>query len=340
MAQRVAVHVLTHNSLRWLGSCLEGIASQTRRPDRILFVDCASGDGTRDWLAARAAGPPAFDLLLLDENRGYAGGHNAGLARLDAELVLLLNPDVRLEPTFLAEAVAAMARHPRAGSVGGKLLRSDDQLRPLPGPVLDSTGIVMTRTQRHLDRGAGLLDTGQYEREEEVFGVSGAAPLYRRAMLEDIAVGGEILDEAFFVYREDADLAWRAQLLGWSAVYAPAARAAHRRRVTPENRRSLPPALNRHAVKNRFLLRLKNQTASNLWRTFLPGLWRDLMVVGYVVLREWTSLPGLWQVARELGPTWSKRRWIMSRRRVSGWAVDRWFVGRGGEASPRLPAAS
>jgi GT2 family glycosyltransferase len=195
----------------------------------------------------------------------------------------------------------------------------------------------MTRTQRHPDRGAGCLDTGQSEAEEEIFGGSGPAPLYRRSMLLDVAVRGEAFDEAFFAYREDADLAWRARLLGWSAVYTPRAKAAHHRRVRPENRRSLPPALNRHSVKNRFLLRLKNQTASNLWRTLLPGLLRDLQVVVYVLLREPASLPGLWEVVRTLGPTWRKRRWIMSRRRAPGWDVDRWFVG-GHPAAPSRAA--
>ena len=83
----------------------------------------------------------------------------------------------------------------------------------------------MTPEQRHLDRGADQADVGQYERIEEVFGASGAAALYRRAMLEDVRVLGEYFDEDFFAYREDADLAWRARLLGWSCLYVPTALA-------------------------------------------------------------------------------------------------------------------
>jgi GT2 family glycosyltransferase len=337
LAESVAVHVLTHNSRRYLEPCLAGILHQSRRPDRILFTDCASTDGSVEWLIRRATGDRRLELLLLAENRGYAGGHNVALATSRDDFVLLLNPDVRLEPRFIAEALALLRRHPRAGAVSGKLLRADRRLEILPGPILDSTGIVMTRSQRHLDRGAGERDTGQYDREGEVFGVSGAAPLLRMAMLRDVAVDGEIFDEAFFAYREDADLAWRARLLGWNAYYTPRARAAHRRRVRPESRRTLPAAINRHSVRNRFLLRLKNQTASNLWRTLIPGLSRDLGVVAYVLLREWSSLPGLLEVGRGLRPAWRKRRRIMARRRVSGRDVDRWF-GDGGTlgASPAI----
>ncbi len=325
MAQTVAVHVLTYNSRPFLEPCLAGLAAQTRKPDGLLFIDCASRDDTVPWLRRAAARHQGLELLLLPENRGYAGGHNAGLKQLTSEYVLLLNPDVRLHPTYLEETLAAFNRHPRAGAVTGKLWRGDDTLEPLPGPVLDSTGMIMTRNQRHLDRGAGQLDRGQYEREEEVFGVSGAAAVYRRSMLEDLEVRGEILDEAFFAYREDADLAWRARLMGWSAIYAPAATAIHRRRVRPGSRRQVPALINRHSVKNRFLLRLKNQTPSNFRRTWMAASLRDFSVIGYVLLREWSSVPGLLEVVARLGETFRKRRVIMSRRRAVDRDVDRWF---------------
>ncbi len=333
MAQGLSVHVLTWNSLEFLQPCLDGILRQSLPPERTLFIDCGSEDGTVEWLRRAAGRHPQLEILLLNENRGYAGGHNAGLAANDCPLVLLLNPDVRLGPNYIRELQAAMERHPQAGAASGKLWRGHPDLTPLEGPVLDSTGIIMTRNQRHFDRGAGHADSGQHDREEEVFGVSGAAPLYRRSMLEDIRVAGEIFDESFFSYREDVDLAWRARLLGWSAVYVPSATAVHRRRVRPENRHMLPAILNRHSVKNRFLLRLKNQTASNLRHTWLPALLRDTGVIGYMLLREWSSLPALAEVLRLWPRTWRKRRQIMSRRRACDRDVDRWF----GPPWPSLP---
>ena len=119
-------------------------------------------------------------------------------------------------------------------------------------------------------------------------------------MLEDVAWQGEFFDHAFFAYREDADLAWRAQWRGWSSLYVPGAIAWHRRRVTPERRSALPAEINRYSVRNRFLLRLKNQSPGLAWRFALPGLRRDALVVGYVLLREWSSIPGLVDVLRLL----------------------------------------
>jgi hypothetical protein len=112
-------------------------------------------------------------------------------------------------------------------------------------------------------------------------------------MLEDVRLLGEFFDEDFFAYREDADLAWRAQLRGWVCWYVPGARAQHGRRVTPERRKSLPPEINRYSVRNRFLLRLKNQPVVHVARFFVPALSRDLIVVGYVLLREWSSIPAI-----------------------------------------------
>ena len=83
-------------------------------------------------------------------------------------------------------------------------------------------------------------------------------------MIDDIAVDGEFFDSDFFVYREDADVAWRAQLMGWRCIYTPHARGYHVRKVLPGNRRALPPVINMHSVKNRFLMRMKNMTGRSL----------------------------------------------------------------------------
>ena len=68
-------------------------------------------------------------------------------------------------------------------------------------------------------------------------------------MMEDIALNGEYFDNDFFAYREDADLAWRAQLYGWRCLYTPKAIAYHVRHVLPEKRSALPALINMHRSK-------------------------------------------------------------------------------------------
>lgn len=312
----VSVGLVTWNSAAFVDRCLDAVAAQTHQPLELLVADNASTDGTRARLATRV---PRGDQLLFDANTGYSAAHNRLIDRSRGEYYLALNPDVVLDPGFIATLVAALERDDRAGAASGKLLRLE------PAGVIDSAGIVMLRSQRHLDRGADQPDHGQYDEPVEVFGVSGAAGFYRRTMLDDVRIDGEYFDEDFFAYREDADLAWRARLRGWQAVYVPGALARHGRRVTPERRRQLPAAINRASVRNRFLLRIKNQTPAHFLGCLGPTLWRDLVVVGGVVLTEPTSLAAFIDLVRLLPRTLAKRRAIMAGRRASDQDILRWF---------------
>jgi GT2 family glycosyltransferase len=191
--------------------------------------------------------------------------------------------------------------------------------------VLDSTGIYFTRNMRHLDRGAEELDTGQYDRPQWVFGATGAAALFRRAFVDAVSVEGQFFDEDFFSYREDADLAWRSQLMGWRCLYVPAAVAWHVRRVTPERREELPLEINWHSVKNRFLMRGKNASGGLCWRLFWPVARRDLMIVGYALLRDRRLLSALTYPIKNLSSIRRKREIIQAHRRVLDRHLIWWF---------------
>ena len=191
--------------------------------------------------------------------------------------------------------------------------------------VIDSTGIYFTPNMRHLDRGAEEVDHGQYDRPQYVFGATGAAAFFRRSFIDDVSVEGEFFDEEFFAFREDADLAWRAQVLGWKCLYTPKAVAWHVRRVTPERRKDLPLIINWHSAKNRFLMRGKNASGWLCWRLFLPVASRDLMTFGYAVVRDrrlWSAVTYWWRARDSVR---RKRAIIQSRRRVSDRNLLWWF---------------
>ncbi len=136
---------------------------------------------------------------------------------------------------------------------------------------------------------------------------------------------GEFFDNDFFAYREDADLAWRAQLLGWKCLYVPDAVAYHVRNVLPTNRRAVSANVNMHSVKNRFLMRIKNITADLYLRHFLAITLRDLLVIGGCFLREFSSIRAFPLVFRLSGRMLRKRREIMRRRRVDSQYMAAWF---------------
>jgi GT2 family glycosyltransferase len=178
---------------------------------------------------------------------------------------------------------------------------------------------------RHLDRGSQEVDNGHYASNEYVFGATAAAALYRREMIADISIDGDFFDPDFFVYREDADVAWRAQLLGWRCIYTPQARGYHVRKVLPGNRRALPPVINMHSVKNRFLMRMKNMTGDLYRRNWWSITVRDFVVLGCCVLREHSSLKAFLYIARNYKRVLGKRGEIMKRRRVSDEYLASWF---------------
>jgi GT2 family glycosyltransferase len=144
-------------------------------------------------------------------------------------------------------------------------------------------------------------------------------------MIEDISIGGDFFDPDFFVYREDADVAWRAQLLGWTCIYTPHARAYHVRKVLPGNRRALPDVINMHSVKNRFLMRLKNITPDVYRRYWLAITCRDLVVVTCCLVREHSSLKAFGLIVRNWRRVLEKRKEIMRRKRVTDDYIASWF---------------
>lgn len=319
----VSVLIVTWNSDQYLVDCFDSIRRQTCRDVEIIIVDNASTDGTRDLLRMRES---EWRVLYNKKNVGFAAGQNQAINTAQGDWLLCLNPDVMLAPDCIQQLIDAGAAHPDAGSVCGKLLRWDPNNESPKSRVLDSTGIYFTRNMRHLDRGAEELDTGQYDRPQWVFGATGAAALFRRTFVNAVSVEGQFFDEDFFAYREDADLAWRAKLMGWKCLYAPAAEAWHVRRVTPERREQLPLEINWHSIKNRFLMRGKNASGWLCRRLFWPVAWRDMMILGYALLRDRRLLSALAYPITHLDSIRRKRNIIQSRRCVSDRHLIWWFA--------------
>ncbi len=320
----VSIGLVTWNSAAYLPGCLGALARQGYANLELIVVDNASTD---DSLALVAQYYPHAIVIVNADNTGFCHAHNQAIKASKGVYYMPLNPDVFLMPDFLLETTHAMDLDNTIGQVSGKLYRVSDISEVGSSRILDSVGMFFTPNQRHFDRGAGETDIGQYDRLEYIFGVSGAAAFYRRAALEDTGIDGEYFDESFFAYREDADLSWRMQLMGWKAVYTPHARAYHIRSLRGDaHRKDIDAAINMHSVKNRFLMRIKNQTWMNGVRFFLPALWRDLMVIGYVVLSEHSSLPAFWLLFRLYSETLRKRKAIMGKRRVSDIYIGQWFT--------------
>lgn len=209
----ISVIIPNWNGAAHLPVCLEALRAQTWRPFEVIVAD----NGSRDDSLALLAGFPEVQVLALGRNLGFTGACNAGLRAGRGELLALLNNDTQADPAWLAEVAAAFERHPRAGLAASKMLLFDRR------GVLHTAGDLFRTDGTPGNRGVWEPDHGQYA-EGPVFSANGGSAVYRRAMLDQIG----LLDEDFFFSCEDVDLAWRAQLAGWQAVYAPRAVVYHK----------------------------------------------------------------------------------------------------------------
>jgi GT2 family glycosyltransferase len=306
----VSVHVVTHNSASTLETCLRAVQEQTYRDFAIHVIDNASQDGSLQ-IAQRLDVP----VIANATNLGYAAAHNHAIDSTDSAYVLTLNPDVWLERDFLRAMVAALDADSHLGSAAGCLMRVE-HLGDVP-THLDGVGISMTRSRRQRLISEGLPVKQRPTHALSIFGPDGAAAFYRRAMLDDIRVMGEVFDTDFFMHKEDIDVCWRAQLRGWKSLYVPGAVAQHVRGFRPGQRQGVTDHMRFLGVRNRYLLMLKNELPTHFWRDFPAIAAYDIGILAYLLLRERASLRSYPSVLRLLPRILSKRRIIQSSRVVT-----------------------
>ena len=339
---KVSIQIVTWNSSRYIGDCLNSLSAQTFTDFSVLVIDNASSDGTVEFVREHY---PTAAVLQNFKNLGYAKANNQGIKLAKSPYVLVLNPDILLEPDFLARLVVLADQQPQGGSFGGKLLklksRAIDQAdqaglrQAVKSDLIDSTGLLIYRSRKVVNRGEGQKDQGQYDRPEEVFGLSGAAVLYRRSALEAVAINHQYFDEDFFAYKEDIDLAWRWRLYGFSAWYLPTSVGYHYRQLAAaapsslkkirQHRRAVSRQLRSASLKNHQLMLIKNDQGLNIILTLPWFLARQLGIIGYVLFFEFFQWQTLITFLRQVPAALVKRRVIMAHKRTTPRQIRRWF---------------
>lgn len=208
--------VVNHNGLGYVEEAVQSLLDQDLPGLEVLVVDNASTDGSDAALERRFG--DRVRVLRAARNLGFGAGNNLGIRETRGRHVLLLNNDAVATPSFAREMVAAADADPRIGMVAARVL---DYARR---DVIDTAGHLLYPDG--LNRGRGRLDPdrGQYDGCRTALFPSGAAALYRRAMLDEIG----LFDESFFLYGDDAELGLRGRLAGWTCAFAPRAVAYHR----------------------------------------------------------------------------------------------------------------
>jgi GT2 family glycosyltransferase len=275
----------------------------------VVVIDNASSDATPELAREHGA-----RHLRLERRLSWAAANNAGIDAAEGDSVLLLNADCFLEPDFLDHARPRLAE-PGIGVVAPKLVRT---LGPDPADrldLLDAAGMRMDRARRNNLVGHGTPRLA-YDRPAMAFGADGAAALFRRQMLWDCALDGEVLDPAFEKWASDVDLAWRGHLMGWQCAYEPRAVAYHVRSYGPTSRAQVPETDRRVQFRNRYLMMLKNDSRSSFARDLPRIAGFELLALGHALLRERHLLRGYRDVVR-LAPDARRKRRALARRRTA-----------------------
>ena len=312
---RVSAAVLNYNGKDLLDVVVPSLLAQSFGDFELILIDDSSTDDSVAY--ARGRWPELRVVAAGEGNVGVAAALNAAVRAATGELVALLNNDLELEPGWLRALVDALDRHPQAASASGKLLRFDERT------VIDSAGDIFMRSGMAFGRGAGQVDRGQFDHEEEVFAPTAGAGLFRASALADVGP----FDESLFAYLEDVDWGLRAQLAGYRSVYVPGAVAYHMGSRTTGG--DANPRFFGLLRRNTIAVLIKDVPLRFLARNLHVIVGNHLLALGYSA-RAGRLLPHLkaWGAALRAAPGWWRaRRRILGARRIPLKDFDR-FVSK------------
>jgi GT2 family glycosyltransferase len=250
----LSVVIVSYNSARVLGACLESVYRECAGTEiEVFVVDNASTDGTVDLVRERF---PAVDLRASDLNLGFSAGNNVVLGQCRGRYVVLLNPDTIVRPGAFGTLIRHLDEHPAVGAVGPALLLEDGELqwecaRNLPRPgnlfqwllLLDKVEWALRYRSRHVRKAVALAGAADgtlraprgtlcdgfcllpWARDEtaEVEMLCGACMMIRREIVERL--GG--LDESSPLFLDDVDYCRRIRDAGWALHFVPEAMITH-----------------------------------------------------------------------------------------------------------------
>ncbi len=297
-----------HRSGNDLAPLLRTLERQTHPP--VHLIACVNGVDDGVLARLRAMGGRTT-VLHHPENPGFSTSVNACLEHVTTTHVLLINPDVELDPDYLARCLDVFEEEERVAGVSGLLLRPSENEGV---ETLDTAGFVTQPWMRIVDRGSGARENDIFTERESVVGVCAAATVFRMDALRDVAEEGRVLDEDFWMYKEDQDLCIRLREIGQRLIFEPAARGRHRRGWAPESRRTgIDLKIRQHSLKNRYLILLKH------WR-FREHVWTLPFLVAFeaflfaaLALREPKTMKGYFLALKLVPRMLEKRRALMKR---------------------------
>lgn len=300
----VTVIIVNWNGQAHLLRCLQALQQQSLTNFEAIVLDNASTDGSPAIVTGLQ--DPRFQLISLPSNQGFAKANNLGVAQSHtASWVALLNPDAFPAPNWLEAMLQAAHTHPNVAALGCGLVNAQDTT------MWDGTGDSYHLSGRAFRRDHGRLRRQRPRVTEEIFAPCAAAALYSKPAWQ--AVGG--LDEDFFCYMEDVDLAFRLRLHGYRCLHVATTECLHVGSGITGRRSHFSGY---HGQRNLIWTFVKNMPHP-LFAGLLPLhiLANMAAMVLYALRGQWRTV---WEAKRDamaqLPRMWHKRKAIQASRRV------------------------
>lgn len=243
----ISIIIVNWNGLKWLPNCFRSLDKQDYKNFEVIFVDNASKDVSVAWVKENY---PKTKIIVNKENLGFADANNVGYREAKGEYILFLNNDTRVTKTFLTELITVLDKDDTIGGAQSKILLMDNP------DTHDSVGAFLTPTGFLYHYGFGKKDIVKYDKEIELFTAKGACMMFRKDVLDTVAIRGNIFDPDYFAYFEESDLCHRVWLAGYRIVYAYKSVIYHKMGATSAGMNNA--FIQYHSFKNRIRTYIKN----------------------------------------------------------------------------------
>ena len=300
----LSIIIPQYNGAHHLPVCLNALKRQTYADLEIILVDNGSSD---DSVSLTRNEFPEVRVIELGSNLGLTGAINQGIQHAQGEVIVPLNNDTEADPGWARALVDQLQAFPDAGIAASKmLLFSERDKIHSAGDGFGSDGIP-------INRGVWQKDQGQFDNDTYIFGGCGGAVAYRRSMLDEIG----LFDEDLFMYLEDVDLNWRAQIAGYKAVFAPRALVYHHLSATGGG------VIASYFTGRNTIFVLAKDIPNAIFRKFWWRIIKAQLLIALDAMRAWRGeaararlrgqLAGVWKLPKWFG----KRKLVQQQKRVS-----------------------
>ena len=288
---KVTIIIPNYNGIDFLKDCIESLRHQSYKNFEVLIVDNGSKDKSVEYLKCLESYENNLNIkvIYLDENLGFAGGVNVGLAASDSEFIILLNNDTEVFPDYVEMLVNAIEKSEKIFAVNPLMINAHNK------ELVDDAGDGYSLLGWGYQIGVGEK-VKDFTKKRTVFSACAGASIYRKSILDEVGY----FDEMHFAYLEDMDLSFRARLRGYIIGFEPKAKVYHLGSATSGSKYNSFKV--RLAARNNIYLIYKNMTNLQIAFNFFPLFVGTMIKMGFFLKKGFIKdyITGLFEGFRNL----------------------------------------